>query len=316
MENDSSVRLRKKNSFTKDLVFNGIKDLKDCNSKCLNGNGIRMAIIDFKGNICNSDALKISKDPDRIKIIDTETTKSPENEYKEHAYHSAVIAAGDSCPTEVAAGMATYPGGIASGAKVDVFLVHRLDRSTTVEALKQIVEGDYDVLSVSIGSPFFTDPVWDKRISELKNTIIVAAAGNDSSSMRPSPSTNPSVISVGSVSYGNSISYFSPSNADVYCYGEVKVINSDGTFTKNSRGTSLSTPAVAGLVCLILQIIKKNKEKIEITPVLVKAILQKMFCYSSNAIQNNAVPILRSLATDLKIFLKDHRLESRRLPKI
>ena len=271
-----------------------------------------MAIIDLKGNISTGDAIhKISKNPDRMKVIDMPTEKTIVKGYEEHAFHSAAVAAGDSYSIETATDRATYPGGIADGAEVDIYLVHRKDRYTTDKALKKIVEGNYDVLSVSIGSNYFIDPVWDKRIRELKNTITVAAAGNHGSSTRPSPSTNLLVISTGSMSCRNSTSYFSPIDADVYCYGEVVVLNSDGTSTSKSRGTSLAAPAVAGLVCLILQIIKTKKE-IEITPILIKAILQKMFHRtSSNTFENNATAILRSLAHNVEQFLKDYRLESR-----
>ena len=292
MENDSGVHRRKNFYFTKNLVFHGTANLYDCNKKSLNGNGIRMAIIDIQGNI---NAIKLSQDPQRIQIKTVTSQKSsPVSGYEEHAFHSAVVAAGDSCKTETV----TYPGGIANGANVDVFLVHNEDRATVREALKQIVEGDYDVLSISMGSPYFTDPVWDKKINELKNTIVVAAAGNHGNLTKISPSTK--------------ISYFTPTNADVYCYGEVSVLNSDGTIARNARGTSLAAPAVAGLVCIILQIIKG---KIEFTPSLIRAIQQKMFNYSPiGGISNDAVSILRSLANDPKIFLKDHYLNSRKFP--
>ena len=257
-----------KDVLTSDLKYKQISEktnlnLKQINGKEINGSGLKIAIIDISQANQNQgiqlDHNAFDK-PDDCTIEPKVVSSSTKNTC--HALTCTAVAVGEpyhkaylKCDKEVK--RTDYPGGVAPRAKATVFLVDFTSKSIN-EALDMIKAGDFDVVSMSFGGQH-DDAEIAKRLDALKDkTVLVAAAGNVGNNNPVSfPARHPAVISVGSLNTYFKVSEFSAENpgVDIYYCGEQLAPCSNPNnkkLLKFSTGTSIATPGIAGLVCLLL----------------------------------------------------------------
>ena len=108
-----------------------------------------------------------------------------------------------------------------------------------IQALLYALTHNIDIINISLGLPHYSDTVQDiiNRLHK-QNTIIIAAAGNNTSVY---PALYNNVISVGATDDKGNIEPYSAS-ADVYTYGTVTINNI------NYTGTSYSTAIITGIL--------------------------------------------------------------------
>ena len=161
-----------------------------------------------------------------------------------------------------------YPGGVAPGAKMTVFSGYERNGKSLLGLLQSIDSGceKFQVIVVSCGGEEPDSATYEatdaitKKLSD-EGTVIFAASGNDGDQIpMPFPASLHSVISVASLTTSAKIAdKAKESNVDVYCYGE-EIIVPYGTNNclKVCSGSSIATPAVAGLACLAFECARKS----------------------------------------------------------
>ncbi len=147
---------------------------------------------------------------------------------------------------------------------------------TIANAILEAVDQGADVINMSLGSSMpstVLQEAVEKAIS--KGVVVVAAAGNDGMDIPNYPASYEGVISVGSINSSKKLSTFSTYGAsiDVVAPGENVYapyydVKKGSTFA-NLSGTSMASPAVAGVAALLLS---KNPK---LTPAEVEYILEK-----------------------------------------
>lgn len=161
-----------------------------------------------------------------------------------------------------------YPGGVAPQAEVKLYVVDYSYASLymTLNAIKQEdATCHIDIVSLS----FHTGPVisYVEREQmrlliedlESKGTFVFAASGNEGNREKVVfPACLDKVISVGSLDYFAKHSQYTNDEADVYCFGEVIAPRGNSTALRYVTGSSMATPAVAGLVGLAFQYAKSK----------------------------------------------------------
>lgn len=151
--------------------------------------------------------------------------------------------------------------GVVRNGKMPMHIVRIFDstgwawKSTLVKAVEICVEEGANVVNMSLGgtssSKFEADAF--KRIYEQDNVLLIAAAGNSGNSAKSYPASYESVMSVGSVDGDDEKSSFSQFNneVDIVAYGNgIKSTIPDGQYA-SFKGTSMSSPLVAGIAALI-----------------------------------------------------------------
>ncbi|MRX73666.1 S8 family serine peptidase [Bacillus lacus] len=143
------------------------------------------------------------------------------------------------------------------------------------EGILKAVEQKAQVINLSLGSSV-PSPIIEEAVQKAleANITIVAAAGNSGSNDKSYPAAYEGVISVGSTNNKNELSSYSTfgSSVDVVAPGEniySSVISLKGSSYGNLSGTSMASPAVAGVVSLMLA---KNPK---LTPYQVNYILHR-----------------------------------------
>ena len=159
----------------------------------------------------------------------------------------------------------TYKGGVAPEANAKIFLIDTRDELAFLRALVIIEqENCFDVISISLGYPKGDahELIKNKLIELSATTLIVVSAGNRGSAKGVLPPANlKEVISVGSLEEFGNPAKSSPTLVDISCYGEVcaPATHAHNGLIQWATGTSMAAPAIAGLICLIMQCAKHGK---------------------------------------------------------
>lgn len=176
------------------------------------------------------------------------------NDENGHGTHVAGIIASETNNQEGTAGVTWY------NKIMPVKVMNKEGYGTSFDIAKGIVwatDHGADVINLSLGN-YQPSAVMQEAIQYAfdKNVVLVAAAGNDSTSQPSYPSAFPEVLSVSAVNPDGS-------RADFSNYGDYIDVTAPGvsipsTYFKNRyaslSGTSMASPHVAGLVGLILSI--------------------------------------------------------------
>ena len=167
------------------------------------------------------------------------------------------------------------PDGVAPKAYLVVCIAK--DTNQTVKALKWIlseftdkIDYNVDVISISIGSPTFRlDEAEVVSKLAMKNVIIVAAASNagvKDESPVSFPAAHGNVLCIGSHDVSGNVSSFSASGKHVHFLapGENMIVPCGSILhsgVRRAKGTSVAAPALAGLICLIIEAIRDKFRK-------------------------------------------------------
>nr|KJB27139.1 hypothetical protein B456_004G280300 [Gossypium raimondii] len=160
-----------------------------------------------------------------------------------------------------------------------------------LDAFNYAIATDMDVLNLSIGGPDYLDLPFVEKVWEItaNNIIMVSAIGNDGPlyGTLNNPADQSDVIGVGGIDYSDHIASFSSRGMstweiphgygrvkpDVVAYGREIMGSKISTGCKSLSGTSVASPVVAGVVCLLVSIIPENKRKEIMNPASMKQAL-------------------------------------------
>ena len=246
---------------------------------------MKIAIIDmYKEESKCHKALLNSDGNLKIRLIDTTKGRVQEVYYdkkknlaiSDHALQCTAIAVGEEVEgTFFYQGRNVeykFPGGVAPKANATLYLVNLSSKSNSISlALQEVKNGNFDVLSMSLGS--LKNCFYERELYDIlkTNTIVVVAGANRGNAVLSCTAKlidqprfhDQSLISVGGFNYFNKPADYSPTKEFVtisqICEFLVPISDSTGKLLKVSGGTSMSTPAVAGIICLLIQIGKRHK---------------------------------------------------------
>ncbi|GLU09869.1 hypothetical protein SLE2022_267070 [Rubroshorea leprosula] len=160
-----------------------------------------------------------------------------------------------------------------------------------LDAFNYAIATDMDVLNLSIGGPDYLDLPFVEKVWEItaNNIIMVSAIGNDGPlyGTLNNPADQSDVIGVGGIDYSDHIASFSSRGMstweiphgygrvkpDVVAYGREIMGSKVSTGCKSLSGTSVASPVVAGVVCLLVSVIPQNKRKELLNPASMKQAL-------------------------------------------
>ncbi|TVU12412.1 hypothetical protein EJB05_46056, partial [Eragrostis curvula] len=160
-----------------------------------------------------------------------------------------------------------------------------------LDAFNYAIAIGMDVLNLSIGGPDYLDLPFVEKVWELtaNNIIMVSAIGNDGPlyGTLNNPADQSDVIGVGGIDYNNHIASFSSRGMTTWelphGYGRVKpdvvaysrdIMGSKiSTGCKTLSGTSVASPVVAGVVCLLVSVIPEDQRKSILNPAAMKQAL-------------------------------------------
>ena len=257
-------------------------------SKGINGEHVKIAIIDSYDIKWDSDILTkhnalMRNGQLKVNLIiksDNERSKRTCGSHDSHALQCTAIAVGEKFADGTCKGYPNkkckYAGGVAPEAEATLFLVNGKDERQ--EALRDVLDGDFDVLSMSFGS---TDSKYSDYLTRIKDkTLIVAAAGNSGNRLCSYPAESKDVISVGALNMLLKIAPYSRQDetVDIFYLGELMVPWSDATGNKLRfvGGTSMAAPGIAGMICLLIQCAKKHDIRDQLTKDNILKLLKKM----------------------------------------
>uniref|UniRef100_A0A161ZMS6 Uncharacterized protein n=1 Tax=Daucus carota subsp. sativus TaxID=79200 RepID=A0A161ZMS6_DAUCS len=160
-----------------------------------------------------------------------------------------------------------------------------------LDAFNYAIATNMDVLNLSIGGPDYLDIPFVEKVWELtaNNIIMVSAIGNDGPlyGTLNNPADQSDVIGVGGIDYSDHIASFSSRGMstweiphgygrvkpDVVAYGREIMGSKISTGCKSLSGTSVASPVVAGVVCLLVSVIPENNRKNILNPASMKQAL-------------------------------------------
>ncbi|KAH7572573.1 hypothetical protein JRO89_XS04G0276300 [Xanthoceras sorbifolium] len=160
-----------------------------------------------------------------------------------------------------------------------------------LDAFNYAIATNMDVLNLSIGGPDYLDLPFVEKVWEItaNNIIMVSAIGNDGPlyGTLNNPADQSDVIGVGGIDYSDHIASFSSRGMstweiphgygrvkpDVVAYGREIMGSKISTGCKSLSGTSVASPVVAGVVCLLVSIIPENNRKDILNPASMKQAL-------------------------------------------
>ncbi|XXG55876.1 hypothetical protein AAC387_Pa03g3436 [Persea americana] len=160
-----------------------------------------------------------------------------------------------------------------------------------LDAFNYAIATNMDVLNLSIGGPDYMDLPFVEKVWEItaNNIIMVSAIGNDGPlyGTLNNPADQSDVIGVGGIDYHDHIASFSSRGMstweiphgygrmkpDVVAYGKDIMGSKISTGCKSLSGTSVASPVVAGVVCLLVSIIPESIRKDILNPASMKQAL-------------------------------------------
>ncbi|XP_077210082.1 SITE-1 protease [Tasmannia lanceolata] len=160
-----------------------------------------------------------------------------------------------------------------------------------LDAFNYAIATNMDVLNLSIGGPDYLDLPFVEKVWELtsSNIIMVSAIGNDGPlyGTLNNPADQSDVIGVGGIDYSDHIASFSSRGMstwelphgygrvkpDVVAYGREIMGSKISTGCKSLSGTSVASPVVAGVVCLLVSVIPESTRKEILNPASMKQAL-------------------------------------------
>ncbi|XP_022897569.1 subtilisin-like protease SBT6.1 [Olea europaea var. sylvestris] len=160
-----------------------------------------------------------------------------------------------------------------------------------LDAFNYAIATKMDVLNLSIGGPDYLDLPFVEKVWEItaNNIIMVSAIGNDGPlyGTLNNPADQSDIIGVGGIDYKDHIASFSSRGMstweiphgygrvkpDIVAYGREIMGSKISTGCKSLSGTSVASPVVAGIVCLLFSIIPESKRKEILNPASMKQAL-------------------------------------------
>lgn len=145
-----------------------------------------------------------------------------------------------------------------------------------LDAFNYAIATGMNVLNLSIGGPDYLDRPFVEKVWELtaNKIIMVSAIGNDGPlyGTLNNPADQSDVIGVGGIDYSDHIASFSSRGMttweiphgygrikpDIVAYGREIIGSKISTGCKSLSGTSVASPVVAGVVCLLASVIPEN----------------------------------------------------------
>ncbi|EPS61463.1 hypothetical protein M569_13331, partial [Genlisea aurea] len=161
-----------------------------------------------------------------------------------------------------------------------------------LDAFNYAIATMMDVLNLSIGGPDYLDLPFVEKIWEItaNNIIMVSAIGNDGPlyGTLNNPADQSDVIGVGGIDYNDHIASFSSRGMstweiphgyygrvkpDIVAYGREIMGSKISEGCKSLSGTSVASPVVAGIVCLLLSVLPEDRRKDILNPASMKQAL-------------------------------------------
>ncbi|CAI9264604.1 unnamed protein product [Lactuca saligna] len=247
-------------------------------SKGYTGAKVKMAIFDTG----------IRSDHPHFRNIKERTNWTNENSLNDNLGHGTFVAG-------VIAGENTECLGFAPDTEIYAFRVFTDAQvsytSWFLDAFNYAIATNMDVLNLSIGGPDNMDLPFVEKVWELtaSNIIMVSAIGNDGPyyGTLNNPADQSDVIGVGGIDYSSNIASFSSRGMstweiphgygrvkpDVVAYGKNIRGSAIGTGCRTLSGTSVASPVVAGVVCLLVSVIPESERKKILNPASMKQTL-------------------------------------------
>ncbi|WCJ42476.1 SITE-1 protease [Euphorbia peplus] len=160
-----------------------------------------------------------------------------------------------------------------------------------LDAFNYAIATHMDVLNLSIGGPDYLDLPFVEKVWEItaNNIIMVSAIGNDGPlyGTLNNPADQSDVIGVGGIDYSDHMAPFSSRGMstwelphgygrvkpDIVAYGRDIMGSKISTGCKSLSGTSVASPVVAGVVCLLVSVIPEESRKTILNPASMKQAL-------------------------------------------
>lgn len=246
--------------------------------KGFSGTGIKMGVFDTG----------IKENHPDVEHVDERSNWTHEPTLADGLGHGSFVAG-------VIAGKNPKCPGLAPNVSIYTFRVFTNDQvsftSWFLDAFNYAMATDMDVLNLSIGGPDFMDAPFVDKVMEVTSSgiIMTSAIGNDGPTYGTmnNPADQNDVIGVGGITYQGELAGFSSrgmttweiplgygrAKPDIMTYGS----NVQGASIKGGcrglSGTSVSSPVVAGAVCLLASTIPKDKRSTILNPASMKQVL-------------------------------------------
>lgn len=246
--------------------------------KGFSGQGITMGVFDTG----------IKENHPDVEYIDERSNWTHEDTLEDGLGHGSFVAG-------VIASKNSKCPGLAPNVSIHTFKVFTNDQvsftSWFLDAFNYAMARKIDIVNLSIGGPDYLDIPFVDKVMEVTSSgmIMTSAIGNDGPTYGTmnNPADQNDVIGVGGITYKNELAGFSSRGMTIWelplGYGRIKPdvltfgSNVQGTAIQGGcrslSGTSVSSPVVAGALCLLASAIPEHKKKDMLNPAAMKQIL-------------------------------------------